>query len=126
MKEAESEAVHRLLVGNLAATARHTAIEIASALARRCREGSLAAEDRDRALEALHQDLQSFLIVEVTPPVSQRCIELLNRHPLRAADALHLASCLELEKELRMPFVFVAYDLRLNAAAKKEGLELGV
>ncbi len=49
---------------------------------------------------------------------------LLKRHPLRAADALQLASCLELEKQLRLPVLFVAYDQRLNEAATKEGLEI--
>ncbi len=49
---------------------------------------------------------------------------LLKRHPLRAADALQLASCLELEKGIRLPVLFVAYDGRLNEAAKKEGLEI--
>ncbi len=112
-------------MGNLVATSRHSEIEIASALARRCRQGDLSTEDRDRAFAALRRDLRSFLVVELTAALSRRCPALLKRHPLRAADALQLASCLELGGQLDLPLLFVAYDNRLNEAAKKEGLELG-
>ncbi|MCP3958057.1 MAG: type II toxin-antitoxin system VapC family toxin [bacterium] len=64
-------------------------------------------------------------VVEITATLSRRCPTLLKRHPLRAADALQLASCLELGGQLDLPLLFVAYDNRLNEAAKKEGLELG-
>ena len=106
------------------ATSRQSEIEIASALARRCRQGDLSTEDRDRALGALRQDLPSFLVVELTAMLSRRCPALLKRHPLRAGDALQLASCLELGGQLGLPFLFVAYDDRLNEAADKEGLKL--
>ncbi len=114
------------MASHLVATSRHSEIEIASALARRCREGDLTAEDRDRALVALRQDLRSFLLIEVRSTLGRRSVTLLKRHPLRAADALQLASCLELEKELRLPVLFVAYDRRLNQAAKKERLEVAI
>ncbi len=126
VEEPGSGRVRRLLASNLVATSRHSEIEIASALARRCREGSIAIEDRDRALAALRQDLRSFLLVEVRAPLSRRCVALLKCHPLRAADALQLASCLEFEKQLGLPMLFVAYDRRLNEAAKTEGLEVAI
>ena len=44
------------------------------------------------------------------------------RHPLRAGDAIQLASALLLRRELGEPVKFVAYDNRLKAAAKAEGL----
>jgi hypothetical protein len=82
--------VRTLLADDLVATSRVTEGEIASALARRCREGELAEADRDRALGALRQDMGSLFVVEVTAAVSQRSVALLKRHPLRAADALQL------------------------------------
>lgn len=72
----------------------------------------------------MRQDLRSFVLVEVTAKLNRRSMALLKSHPLRAADALQLASCLELGRELRLPILFVAYDRRLNEAAQKEGLEL--
>ena len=105
------------------ATSRYSDTEVTSALTRRCREGDLTPEDRDRALGALRRDLRSFLVVELTAALSRRCPPLLKRHPLRAGDALQLASCLELGGQLSLPVLFVGFDRRLNEAAKAEGLE---
>jgi len=99
-----------------------TEIEVASALCRRCREGSFSEAERDRALVALRRDLRSFFLVEVTPAVSRKSLTLLKRHPLRAADTLHLASCLELSEQLAMDVRFVVFDARLHAAAQGESL----
>ncbi len=112
------------LADDLVATSRITEAEIASALARRCREGDLGEADRDRALGALRLDFGSLFVVELTPTVSQRGIALLKRHPLRAADALQLGSCLELQDQLQLPVRFVGYDRRLVEAARVEGLEI--
>ncbi len=124
VEEQESDRVRALLAEDLVATSRITEIEVASALVRRCREGDFPAADRDRALGALRRDLRSLFVVEVTQAVSRRSISLLKRHSLRAADALQLASCLELSEQLRMPVRFVAYDRRLCDAALAEGLEI--
>jgi hypothetical protein len=48
-----------------------------------------------------------------------RAQALLQRHPLRAGDAVQLASCLELRDELEDPIGLVAFDDRLIAAARK-------
>jgi hypothetical protein len=47
---------------------------------------------------------------------------LLVRHPLRAGDAIQLASALLLRRELGDTVVFAAYDDHLKSAAKAEGL----
>ncbi len=124
--EPGSDRVRRLLARNLAATCRYSEIEITSALARRCREGDLTAEDRDRALSTLRQDLRSLLVVELTATSGRRCAPLLRRHPLRAGDALQLASCLELGAQLGLPLLFVGFDQRLNEAARAEGLDVAI
>ena len=113
-----------LLRDDLVATSRITEGEIASALARRCREGAFSAADRDRALRALRRDLKSLFVVEVTPAVSHRSIVLLKRHSLRAADALQLGSCLEIQDQLQLRVRFVGFDRRLREAAEAEGLEI--
>jgi hypothetical protein len=47
---------------------------------------------------------------------------LLQRHALRAGDAIQLATCLYLQEELREAALFVAFDSRLSAAARREGV----
>lgn len=49
---------------------------------------------------------------------------LLLRHPLRAGDAIQLASCLVLRDRAELPVAFLAFDRRLNEAAVREGLSL--
>ena len=66
----------------------------------------------------------SIFLVEVTPAVTRRSCSLLLRHPLRAAGALQLASCLELAAVLPIATRFSAFDQPLLDAAQAEGLEL--
>lgn len=122
MAEPGSDLVRSLLADGIAATSRMTGIEVASALARRCREGSFPEAERDRALAALDRDQRCLHLVEVTAEVTAQAHRLLTRHPLRAADALQLASCLEFQDRLGLDVTFVAWDGRLLAAARREGL----
>jgi predicted nucleic acid-binding protein len=54
--------------------------------------------------------------------VAARAVSLLTRHALRAADAIQLASCMDLRDRLQIPSLFVCHDDRLLAAARREGL----
>lgn len=122
MKEEGSARVRRWLAAGPVATSRLSAVEIASALARRCREGAFPATERDRALSALEQDLSALYLVELSPSVVVGARALLIRHPLRGGDAIQLASALLLQRELEEAVTFAAYDERLKATAVAEGL----
>jgi predicted nucleic acid-binding protein len=122
VREEGSDRVRDWLAAGTAATSRLTEVEIASALMRRWREGSFGTAERDRALAALVGDLGNLTIVEMAPSVTSRARRLLERHPLRAADALQLASCLLLLDATGGPVVFAAFDGRLSDAARAEGL----
>ena len=122
VREADSDRVRSWLRAGTAATSRLTEVEVASALVRRCREGSFGTAERDRALAALVADLGSLTIVEVAPLVTSRARRLLERHPLRAGDAVQLASCLVLRDATTEPVAFAAFDDRLSQAARAEGL----
>jgi hypothetical protein len=124
VREKGSLKVRRLLASDLPATSRYSAVEIASALARRVREGAIFGEDCERALTALSEDLTAMLVVELTPEVVTRAQALLQRHSLRAGDAIQLASCLQLRDELEEPITLVAFDGRLVAAARKQRVAL--
>lgn len=122
VREAGSDRVRHWLASGTPATSRLTEVEVAAALMRRWREGSFGSAARDRALVALAGDLAALTIVEIAPPVTARARTLLERHPLRAGDALQLASCLLLRDTTAGAVAFAAFDDRLSQAARAEGL----
>jgi hypothetical protein len=122
VRETGTTTVRRLLAASLAATSRLSELEVASAIARRTREGAFSAVQRDRMLRALGDDVPALAVVEVIPDIVADARALLLRHSLRAGDAVQLASCLYLQKQLARPVPFVVYDRRLALAARAEGL----
>lgn len=78
----------------------------------------------ERLVTASLEELGSLVVVEIGETVVGRSRALLLRHPLRAGDAIQLASCLELQNRLREPVRFAAFDQRLEDAAVREGLTL--
>lgn len=123
VRERGTAVVRRVLAGGPIATSRLSEVEVASGLARRAREGTMPAVDRDRLLAALAEDLPAIAVVELTPEVSAAARRLLLAHPLRAGDAIQLASALYLQRQLAHPIGFLAFDERLNEAARAVGLE---
>jgi predicted nucleic acid-binding protein len=124
IRETGSQSVRRLLAAGSAATSRLSEVEVASAIARRAREGALSAEQRDRILAALSDDVRALAVVELTGTIAADARSLLQKHALRAGDSVQLASGLYLQRELRQPVPFVVYDERLAAAARAEGLHV--
>ncbi len=122
VREPGSIGVRRLLTSGMAATSRLSEVEISSGIVRRAREGAFATTHRDRALAALQRDLPALAIVEIIPEITSDARALLLRHPLRAGDAIQLASCLYLRRHLGESIPFVAFDLRLLDAARAEGV----
>jgi predicted nucleic acid-binding protein len=118
----EAERVRRLLAQGLPATSRFSQIEVTSALARRCREGAISTADRDRAIATVAADFAALNVVELSPEVAALAGRLLARHPLRAGDALQLASALLLARRVGRRIEWVACDQRLAEAAAREGL----
>lgn len=122
VRERGSTAIRRLLTSGIAATSRLSEIEVASAIVRRAREGAFTSRARDRMLAALQNDFPALLVVELIPEIALNARSLLLRHPLRAGDAIQLASCLYLRRELDQPVPFIGFDERLVEAARREGL----
>jgi uncharacterized protein len=94
--------------------------EIVSALCRLRREKKLSAANYQRARRALLGDVADMSIVNLTDQVVARAVSLLERSPLRASDALHVACAAEWQADL-----FVSADKRQCAAARAFGLEVG-
>ena len=105
-----------LLVSDLAVT------EVASALSRRVRQGTVTPEVARRVLHAIigRLDGGAYQLVDLTRDVHRRAehyLLSLKETPLRAADALHLA----LATSTRAASM-ASFDARLRAAARAVGL----
>lgn len=125
VQETASASVRRQLrATGRVATSRLSVIEVVSALARREREGAFTRAERDRAVKMLNADLATWILIELTPELSADAQALLIRHSLRSGDAIQLASCLYLQREVGERISFAAFDDRLTAAARAEGLTL--
>ena len=91
--------------------------EIISALNRRQRERNLTLAQYRQAKLRLLEDVRDADIIQLTPDVIAKSIEVLESTPLRGADALHIACAIEWGAEL-----FVSSDKAQLAAARKAGL----
>ena len=118
--EPESDLLNQALLGAREVILSDLALtEMASALGRRTREGVLTR------LEASHLHREALKLtascrhVELTPPVHRRAEQLLLSlpMPIRALDALHLATALEAGAA-----TMVAFDQGLRAVAASQGL----
>jgi predicted nucleic acid-binding protein len=113
--------------GHTLLTARITMVEIYSALARRRREGSVSPDHCSIVTQAFTaHSATEYDFVELDLGVVALARDLLERHPLRAYDAVQLASALVANQVLRsasLPLlVFLSADDHLNMAATVEGL----
>lgn len=101
-----------------------TSVEAHSAFARELRAGALTEEEHVRALEYLSRLKRKWR--EVQPSESLRTVaeELLERYPLRAADALQLSAAYTWS--MRRPFNrhFISGDTRLSEAAQSIGFRV--
>jgi len=106
-----------------------TLAEVTSALNRRVREGTVSTPDYARLIGRFRDDCRSrYQLVAVNMPILHYASELLERHPLRAYDAIHLATALIAHRRLlkahRPGLVFLCADDRLLNAAAAEGLAI--
>jgi uncharacterized protein len=98
-----------------------TPVEIASALARREREGLLTADEVMTALTAAHALAESWHEIVPSESIRRTAERLLRTHPLRAADSLQLAAALVASDHDPISLEFVCLDVRLARAAQREG-----
>jgi predicted nucleic acid-binding protein len=91
--------------------------EVISALNRLRRQRVIAPGQYDLVKNALFSDIEDVSVVGVTSSVVAGAISLLEEHPVRTLDALHVASAVEWKADL-----FVSSDKRQLAAAAGLGL----
>lgn len=105
------EAASELLV------AAHCKTEIASALLRRRREGSLPTSEFDRAWAMAQSDVDDMTLVPLDKRVERFAFAAMEQGPLRGMDALHVGSALATRVDL-----FVTADRRQAQVARSMGL----
>ena len=99
-------------------------VELRAAVRRRQRAGDIDSDVAAALIARLEGHLQNlYLIQPLTEAVLEQASALLDRHSLRAYDAVQLAGCLALRARLvaELPW-FVCSDQQLLSAAVKEGL----
>lgn len=113
--------------GNPCWLATLTRVELAAALYRRVRMGTLTSVQAARALRVFRGDLRThFQRGVLNATVLNRAMQLVRTYPLRAYDALQLASVLYLHRQRialgQLPLILLSADQDLNRAAIAEGL----
>ena len=93
--------------------------ELISTLSRLVREKNLARDAYSKLKDAATADIADADICQLTSEVLTLTIGLLESHPLRAMDAVHVACALTCK-----PDVFVSADHRQLDAARKAGLKV--
>lgn len=114
--------------GNRVITAKLTVVEVLSAMNRRQREaGILAMEYAKFSGDFLAFVQSDYRIVELTDMILLEAQRLLENYPLRAGDAIQLASALLADAQLqsaKLPaLIFLDSDARLLNTAQSEGLQ---
>jgi uncharacterized protein len=119
--ERESDTLNQALIGTEDVVVSDLALtEMASALGRRTREGRLTVAESRRLYREVEKLAASYRRAELTPPIHRHAERLLlssKEIPLRALDALHVATALDAQAA-----TLVTYDPRLRAAAASHGL----
>jgi uncharacterized protein len=128
VREPGSEAMVELATadeGHALALLSVTSIEFRSALRRRERSGDVSAEDATHVLERFATHVENrFERISVSDPLVDRALALVDRHALRAYDAMQLAGCLQWKSSgILDDAVFVCSDKALLAAAVAEGVK---
>jgi predicted nucleic acid-binding protein len=98
-------------------------LELRSALRRRVSEGSLDGERVPEILKRFATDRAFWMLVSVSSEVLAGAETLIAAHPLRALDAIHVASAQLFATRITAPrLIFVSADARQTSSAAAIGL----
>jgi uncharacterized protein len=114
---------------NLLTIAQITWVEVMGAMIRQQREGKTAPDVVQRAIHSFRHDLDSeYQTVDLDRPLSEAAMQLIQKYPLRAYDAVQLASAFKVRDGIpKIPsasLMFVSADTRLIKIARATGLKV--
>jgi predicted nucleic acid-binding protein len=102
-----------------------TPVELLSALGRKKRSGDLSEEEFSMLLSRIQSERIRWELVEIAGPVLDRAEEVIQGPlPLRALDALHVASSMAFQAAASVQIPFVTGDGRQRDAANHLGLDV--
>jgi predicted nucleic acid-binding protein len=101
-----------------------SAVEIASAIERRRREGNLTPGEHAAARAALSDLSAAWTEISALAAVRDRAMRLVATHALRAADAMQLGAALVAVGDRPGGHAFVCADHRLRDAGLREGFHV--
>ena len=110
-------------------TIRITGPEIIAAFLRKVRTKEISRQVATRLITDFRADWQlRYQVIEVTSTVTDRAMQLIEKHSLRGYDAVHLAAALALQEfrqQLQLPaLTFISSDDEQVKVAKAEGLQI--
>ncbi len=99
--------------------------EMRSAFAKALRLGRISAAGMKQHRRELDHDWSSFSVLAADERLMRRAGDLIDRFPLRAFDAVHLAAAESLYLAQQRDWLrFASFDAPLNRAAEELGLRL--
>lgn len=126
VEEDESSKVDALVRSSeVTATSIVAYAEARAAFARRFREKAFTPVEHDRIKTFFDKDWSSYLTLSITGDMIRLAGDLAEKHALRGFDSIHLASALELRRELSTSIIFSCFDDNLQKASEREDLDQG-
>jgi uncharacterized protein len=112
---------------NIVSIADITRAEVTSAFARHARGGVITLNERDELIQTFRAHCATpYRIIPTQPRIIDLAVELLQRHSLRAFNAVQLASASIVNQSLMAhglpPLIFVTADDRLIAGTRGEAV----
>lgn len=114
--------------GNIVHTSKLSIVEVLSGLNRRVRESSISSANYNKfSKDFLAVCKFQYEMIDFSDTIISESQRLLENYPLRAGDAVQLASAVLANTKFqsaKLPtLIFLASDIRLLSAAKDEGLQ---
>ena len=113
-----------LATDGLITTSKLTYPEILSALMRKVRSGEIEKKTFNGIVDKFDKDWDHILVLDFHKDLLPIVKTLIEKHPLKAADAIHLSSALWLKLSSKVDVTFVASDSNLLKAAGAEKLQV--
>jgi predicted nucleic acid-binding protein len=124
-EEAGTDFVKSILAtSGLITTSKLTYPEILSALMRKVRSGEIEKKTFNGIVDKFDKDWDHILVLDFHNDLLPIVKTLIEKHPLKAADAIHLSSALWLKLFSKADVTFVASDSNLLKAAEAEKLQV--
>jgi hypothetical protein len=124
-EEAGTDFVKSILATNgLITTSKLTYPEILSALMRKVRSGEIEKKTVHGIVDKFDKDWDHMLVLDFHNDLLPIVKNLIEKHPLKAADAIHLSSALWLKLSSMVDVTFIASDSNLLKAAAAEKLQV--